>query len=420
MQRKLVYVLIDGVGDRPDPRLGGLTPLEAARTPVLDGLARTGVQGLVYPVERGIAPESDVAVLHMLGYKLLEDYPGRGVVEAIGAGLEFMDGDLALRGNLATVSDSLKIIDRRAGRDVRDEEARQLVEALNKGVRLRDARVLFRHTVGHRVVVHIRSPHTRLSSNITNTDPAYQRVGGMGAARTGLGDLYVEECKPLDDRPETILAASIVNEVTKRCYEVLRDHPVNKNRVREGRLPANIVLMRDASDRVPRLRPIRELYGVRMACIADMPVEIGIAKLVGMEPVKSPGVADYEWKARKTLELLEAYDGVYVHLKGPDEPGHDGLPEAKKESIEEVDNKYFKGLVEGIDLEKTVIVVSGDHSTPCQLKSHSDDPVPLLVSGAIRERDNTARFTEAESRKGALGVLNGYQVIGLVVRRYVK
>ncbi len=419
--KKLVYVLLDGVGDRPDPKLGMRTPLEAASTPNLDRLASRGSTGLVYTVGRGIAPESDVAVFHMLGYRLGEEYPGRGVVEAVGSGVDFRDGDLALRANFATVDEDMRIIDRRAGRDLSDSEARELAEALNEGIKLsRPAEAVFRHTVGHRLVVRIRVPGVALSSNITNTDPAYRKVGGMGVAAPGAGEMRVERAVPLDGSAEAALAAELVNEVTEQAYRILNSHPVNEARRRSGRLPANILLMRDAGSRLPRLPGVRELHGLDMAAIADMPVELGVAKVLGMEAVRSPEILNYGWKASKVLELLRSHDGVYVHLKGPDEPGHDGLPEVKMRSVELIDAGFFGPLIRDLDLDDTVVVVSADHATPCQLKSHSDDPVPLLISGGSVKWDGSRRFTEAEAARGSLGTLEGPDVLPTVVNRYLR
>lgn len=419
--RRLVYVLLDGVGDRPDPKLGMRTPLDAARTPGLDSLASRGATGLVYTVGKGIAPESDVAVFHMLGYRLGEEYPGRGVIEAVGSGVDFRDGDLALRANFATVDDHMRIIDRRAGRDLSDSEARELAEALNEGVRLTPpAEVVFRHTVGHRLVVRIRMSGVKLSSNVTNTDPAYRKVGGMGVATTGGGEMRVERAAPLDGSREAKLAADLINEVTDEAYRVLARHQVNSARSRAGRLPANVILMRDAGARLPSLPGIDKLHGLKMAAIADMPVEVGVAGILGMHVERSPELFNYDWKSSKILELLNSYDGVYVHLKGPDEPGHDGLPEVKVRSIEIIDGGFFKPLLADLDLERTVVAVSADHATPCQLKSHSDDPVPLLVSGGSVEHDGSRRFTEAEAARGGLGILDGPDVLPTIIRQYLK
>ena len=200
---KLVYVLLDGVGDLPHPDLAGKTPLEAANTPNLDRLAGNGTMGEVITVGKGIAPESDIAVFNMLGYKFKhDDYVGRGVVEAIGIGIDFKDGDLALRGNFATLNDDGVIIDRRAGRSIEKQDSESIGKEIEEGVKFSDknASVIVAPTIDHRLVIRIRS-NVHLSSNITNTDPSYVRVAGMGIAKAVTDFLKIEKCLPLDEKP---------------------------------------------------------------------------------------------------------------------------------------------------------------------------------------------------------------------------
>jgi 2,3-bisphosphoglycerate-independent phosphoglycerate mutase len=410
---KLVYVLLDGLGDRPHPDLNGLTPLEAAETPHLDRLAHQGLQGLVYPVGKGVSPESDVAVFHMLGYSFEGEYVGRGVVEAYGAGLELKPGDLALRLNFATIDDKGYLVDRRVGRSLRDEEAAQLVEALNREVRLDGATFQVAHTVGHRGVLVLKADDA-LSENISNTDPAYRRLGGMGVAVKLEGPARIAQATPLDDSEAARLSARLVNEFTTKALEVLRDHPVNRERSSRGELPANAVLLRDAGSRIPQLDKVGERYGLSFACLVDMPVERGIARLVGMEASPAGGLTDYGYKARRVLELLKGHDAVYVHIKGPDEPGHDGDARKKARVIEAIDRSFF-GLLADLRPEAVVVAVSADHATPCVLKAHSDDPVPLVVSGGPVGRDQTCLFSEREAAKGDLGVLHGPEVLPRLV-----
>lgn len=411
---KLFYILLDGVGDKPDPSLNWLTPLEAAYTPSLDLLARRSISGLVYPVAKGIAPESDIAVFGMLGYRFDSGYVGRGVVEAIGAGYDFRDGELALRGNFATLGEDFIIRDRRAGRDLSQQEAKKLADAVNKHVKLPyGAKFCLIPTVAHRNVLIISLADLKLSANITNTDPAYERVKGMGIAKEHAEVLRLQRSVPLDESQESKLSAQLVNEFTEKAVEVLKDHPVNLERKKKGSLPADVILLRDASNLLPRLKKLPEKFGLKFACIADMPVEKGVAKLTGMAEYSAGGVKDYELKAKKASELIKKYDVVYVHIKGPDEPGHDGDAKLKKRVIEEVDSRFFKPLVDICSPDEYRFVVSGDHSTPCQLKAHSDDPVPLIISG--KSKDKTCRFTEREASKGSLGKLIGAEVLAKAI-----
>ena len=413
---KLVYILLDGVGDLPHPSLNDLTPLEAAYTPNMDFLARNGVLGNVYSVGKGIAPESDIAVLSMLGYRFKhEDYAGRGVIEAIGSGVDFRDGDLALRGNFATIDSKLNITDRRAGRDIQKEEAETLSKAVGNGVKLSACSFVLVPTIGHRVVLSIRSDKGKLSSEISNTDPAYTRVKGMGVAKSVGRKLKLAECKPLGNSAAK-LSAKLVNEFTKKSLKILREHELNKNRKNAGKMEINCILLRDAGSKMPVMEPIGKKYGINFGCIVDMPVERGIAKIAAMQAFDAGGINDYEQKAKVAVQCLERHDAVYVHIKGPDEFGHDGDAKGKKKSIEEIDRRFFGPLLDSINIERTAVAVSGDHSTPCIKKGHSDDPVPLLLAGKMIKHDNSARFAEGYAAKGSLGVLQGYEVLDKVLK----
>ncbi|MEM3437102.1 MAG: alkaline phosphatase family protein [Nitrososphaerales archaeon] len=415
--KKLIYILLDGVGDRPDPELNYVTPLEAAYTPNLDFLARKGKSGLVYPVGKDISPESDIAVFNMLSYEFKEGYVGRGVIEAIGAGINFKDGDLALRANFATIDKDMTILDRRAGRDLSSEEARTLAESINKQVKLSYPKAYFEFlsTIAHRATLVIRVEGIVLSSNISNSDPAYTRFKGIGVAKADKKILKLQKVRALDDKFESKLSANLVNEFTEKSIEILKNHPVNLFREKNGKKPANAILLRDAGNSLPKLKRLDEKYGLKFACLLDMPVEKGIARLTGMVEIESGGIKDYEIKAQKVSNLLEVYDCVYVHIKGPDEPGHDGDAILKKKVIEEIDSKFFGNLLKLIDLDKVIIAVSADHSTPCQIKNHSADPVPLLISGNKITKDGTCRFTEKEASKGSLKTLIGAKVLPLII-----
>ena len=413
---KMVYVLLDGVGDRPNLKLNDTTPLEAAYTPNLDLLARKGSTGIVYPVGPNIPPESDIAVFSMLGYDLSSNYFGRGVVETIGVGLDFRNGDLALRANFATLDQEGIIIDRRAGRDLTQSEASELSKALNKIKLSQGAEFKFVPTIAHRGVLRIRVEGQTLSSEIGNTDPAYARIGGMGVAKEIKGKLTMKKSEPLIGSDSAKISAELVNEFTDKACAALEKHPVNQARQAQGKRPANIILLRDAGSSLPDIPTIPNRFGVNFACILDMPVEKGVAKIVGMSEHQAGGVEDYAVKAEKTLDLLKEYDGVYIHIKGPDEPGHDGNAKLKTNVIEKIDTEFFSRLVQQADLAKTVFVVSADHSTPCELKGHSADPVPLLISGSKVKRDSACRFTERDSSKGGLGAMRGIDVLPLALK----
>ena len=409
----MVYVLLDGVGDLPHPNLVGKTPLDAASTPNLDRLAKNGTMGQVITVGKGIAPESDIAVFNMLGYKFKhDDYVGRGVVEAIGIGIDFKDGDLALRGNFATLNDDGVIIDRRAGRNIEKQDTEAVSNEIEEKIKFSDenATAIITPTIGHRLVIRIRSDCT-LSSNISNTDPAYGRVDGMGIARAVTDFLKIEKCLPLDEESHTKLASKLVNELTEQSLDIMKKSKVNERRKENDKKLLNGILLRDAGNIYPKVTPINDLHSMKFSCIVDMPVEIGISKILKMKTYDAGGRTDYEEKAKVAAKAMDEQNAVYVHLKGPDEFGHDGDAQGKMENIEEIDKRFFGTLLDNIDSSKVAVIVSADHSTPCINKGHSADPVPLLISGDMVTNDDTQRFTETEAKKGRVGLIDGAQVI---------
>ncbi|HPC27464.1 MAG TPA: 2,3-bisphosphoglycerate-independent phosphoglycerate mutase [Candidatus Methanomethylicus sp.] len=413
--KRLLYVLLDGLGDRPVAKLGRKTPLEASYRPYMNAIAARGSSGVVYTVGKGIAPESDVAVISMLGYDPVKTYTGRGPIEAFGSMMEFNNGNLAVRCNFATVDHEMGIVDRRCGRSLTTEEAKVLADAINREVKLEShpAEFEFMSTVGHRGVLVIRKNTGKLSGNISNTDPAYQKMEGLGLALKSFNN-KIAKCEALDETLEAKAAADLLQEFTVKSHDVLEGHPLNKARRDGGKPPANAILSRDAGDRLPDFKKVNALYGVEFASLVEMPVERGIAMLCGMDLVELPKpsgdlAVDYSRRAELASDLLESYGGVYIHIKGPDEPAHDGDCRSKMKSIELIDAHFFRNLK--IDYEKTVIIVTADHSTPCEMKAHSDDTVPLVAAGIGIERDGTMEFGETACSRGSLGTLNGQEVI---------
>ena len=409
----MVYVLLDGVGDLPHPDLDGKTPLEAASTTHMDALAKNGVMGQVISVGKGIAPESDIAVFNMLGYKFQHsDYAGRGVIEAIGIGIDFQDGDLALRGNFATLDNDGRIIDRRAGRKIERDDAEKISKEIESKIKFSNpnASVVVAPTIGHRIIVRLRD-NKPLSSEITNTDPAYTRVDGMGIAKAVSDFMKIEKCIPMEQTDDASNSANLVNEFTEQSLEIMKESNVNRQRSEKNKKLLNSILLRDAGNKYPNVKPINELHAMNFSCIVDMPVEIGISNILKMKTFNAGGLTDYEEKAKVAAQAMSTENAIYVHLKGPDEFGHDGDANGKMKNIEEIYKRFFGTLFSNIDVSKIAVMISADHSTPCINKGHSDDPVPLLISGDMIVNDNSQRFTEEDSKKGTIGLIEGANVV---------
>jgi 2,3-bisphosphoglycerate-independent phosphoglycerate mutase len=305
------------------------------------------------------------------------------------------------------------IIDRRAGRHIEKEDAQEVAKEIEEKIKFSDPNtsVVVAPTIGHRVTVRIRTNTQKLSSKITNTDPAYSNIGGMGVAKA-VGDfLKIEKCLPMEEIEEAKFTANLVNEFSEQAINILKKSQINQKRKEQNKKQLSCILLRDAGNKFPDVIPINEKYKMKFSCIVDMPVELGISDVLQMKSFEAGGLTDYEEKARVAAEAMETQNSIYVHLKGPDEFGHDGDAIGKMKNIEEIDQRFFKTLVENIDSSKVAIIISADHSTPCINKGHSDDPVPVLVSGDFIKNDGTTRMTEAQAKKGSIGLLQGVEVV---------
>ena len=426
--KKLIFVVLDGAADTPNPEVDGKTAFEAADIPNIDFLARNGKNGLLKVLP--IPPESDEAVLSLLGYDVFKVYTGRGPLEAVGGGVPFKDGDLAVRCNFATEKNG-EVVNVRAG-CISDAEAKELERAINGYVTLRDADFIFKSTAGYRGVLVIKSKQ-KLSASISNTHPGYKlRLFDVFWDRNGAIKsipmseavkepiLKVMECKPLDKTNASITSARLVNEFIEKSKKILENHPINKRRIMEGKPPANIILVRDAGNKLPKLYNLSETYGIKWASFVDMPVERGISILAGMDilPIPPPTEnteRDMTIRVLTLLKNLPLYDAFYVHLKGPDVYGHLGDIKGKIKSIEAIDKYFFRPLLKNIDLMNSIIVVTSDHTTSTEKHVHTEDPVPVTIFGAGLP-DQIPLFSEEECAKGSLGLISGKSLMGQMMR----
>jgi len=393
---KTMLIICDGLGDRPVKELGNKTPLEAAKTPNMDKLTKGGICGLVHTLGVGVRPGSDTSHLALLGYDPKEYYHGRGPFEAAGIGMDLKPGDVALRGNMGTVDDKLVVVDRRAGR-VRDTTP--FAKALD-GMVIDGVRFDVKPGTGHRVGIVMKG--SGLSSRISDPDP--HEVG-----------VKIHLAKPLDNSREAKYTADVLNKFLEKSHAILKDMEENKQRVKEGNPAANYILARGAGF-VADVPKFEKRYGLKAACVAGAGLYKGIARFLGMDVIKAEGATglpdtNVESKFKTALKTLKQYDFVFVHVKAADSLGEDGNCKGKKEFIEKID-KAAKQLT---GLQDTLIVLTADHSTPCALKMHSGDPVPLFMNGPGVRVDDVASFGERNCAKGGLGHMKGLELMPEII-----
>jgi len=392
MSKPILLFIIDGLGDRPVTSLGGLTPLEAATTPHLDALASAGQLGRLQIIDRSPNEytSSESGHFSLFGYEH-DSLPGRGVLEALGLGLSVSPGALYLRTNFASWQNDL-ITDRRAGR-ITDRTA-ELCTALSlsiSGYRFR----LF-PGVKHRAVLEIQGPN--LSSQISSNDSKQEQAPPL-------------PIKALQDSLEAKSTASVLSQYLDQAATILKDQPLNQERVKAGQPPANYLLVRGASLAQP-IDGFYQKYHLKGAAVARG-LYLGIAKYLGL--------SIFEWGPEKgedigmrftaAAQALKNFDFVFLHLKQVDEYGHDGLCQEKKAYLEKIDQH----LLELGDLSSVVVAVTADHATPCELKSHSSDPVPLLVTGGTASQIPN-KFGETACANGPLGTKPGVELMPLLIK----
>ncbi len=405
---KGIIVLVDGMGDIPNKQLNNMTPLEAAETPNLDFLATRGEMGIMYPVKPGFTPESDESLLSIFGNNLT--FGLRGQFESIGSGIELTRGDLALRANFATIDSMEKgnIMDRRTGRTLTEREIEILSGAINKIKMPVD--FLFHPTILHQAVLVFRGG---FSENVMCNDSTYIQGKTNLVAKA-------KAIRPLDEEDNSQYTANVLNEFVKKTHEVLDKHYINEERRKKGLMPANYILFRSPGVDTPKINQYRKWLSV-----CYYPLERGFSKTSGMEVFtfdypQLKGIDAYGniWDglkrackfAEKTIKKNHKnYDYAYVHFNEVDIAGHDNKPIEKKMMLEYLDKTFFSFLRKFVPQNRIKVIVTANHSTPCKLKDHHHQPVPVLFfSGAIpREK----KFHEKDARKGILGRIIGKDLL---------
>ena len=376
---KIIFLVFDGLGDIPNPDRASMTPLEAARKPNMDRLAvKRGSLGRTIPVGTGITPGSGPGHLSLFGYDPLQFEIGRGILEVLGLDMDIGPKDIAARGNFATVRDGI-VVDRRAGR-VETEVTKRLCEKMSKEIPEVDGvSVHIKPGVSHRFGIIFRGEG--LSDEMEDADPHKEQMPFVWAAPSS---------------PSAQATARVVNAFMKRAQEVLKT---------EG--AANAVLLRGFSKR-PDIPPFPERYRMAALAIATYPMYRGLAKVLGMSVEKVP--RSYEEMVTVLKEHYGGYQFFFMHVKETDVAGEDGNFDEKTKAIEAFD----RVLPDICALGPKVLVVTGDHSTPCPLKGHSWHPVPLLVASMTGETDGLP-FYEKNCLKGSLGTIYAKELMTLAL-----
>jgi 2,3-bisphosphoglycerate-independent phosphoglycerate mutase len=390
--KKMLMVVCDGLSDRPVKQFEMKTPLQVARKPAMDALARHGISGLMDVIGPGVIPGSDTAHLALFGYDPYKVYTGRGPIEAAGAGIRLEPGDVAFRCNFGTATSNYVVTDRRAGR-IRSGTA-DLAKAIT-GMKIGGVSVIFKEGSEHRGVLVLRGDG--LDYRVTDVDPHQ--------------DGKILESRPLV--PEAKKTADALNEFVKRSAGILAGHPLNKERQKKGLPPANIILPRGAGS-TKDLQPISDIYGLKCAAVAGVGLVKGICRMVGMNVPTVPGATggldtDYKAKGEAAVKLLDSNDFVFVNVKAGDIASHDGDFGMKVSVVENID--MMLGFILKDTSEDLVIALTCDHSTPVSLKEHSADPVPLAISGGGARVDGVREFDEISAASGALGRMRGVDLM---------
>ncbi|MHA2328321.1 MAG: 2,3-bisphosphoglycerate-independent phosphoglycerate mutase [Candidatus Hodarchaeales archaeon] len=392
---KFLLLVLDGLGDRPIRELDDKTPLEAADTPVLDNLAELGINGQLHTIGRGITPGSDTAHLALFGYNPYDVYSGRGPFEAAGTNIQVEPGDIAFRVNMATLKGEL-VIDRRAGRI---SEGTEEIERALQNFTLEDVEIIFKVGVDHRGALVLRGPG--LSDEVTGNDPKIENKA-----------LYPIIAK----NTQAEKTARILNEFILKASEIMEFLEINQRRLNENKLPANCLLVRGPG-KAPHLESFPKKYGLKAECVAGGGLYKGVASVCGMtindDHRGTGGIpTDLDSKLNAISNSWERAQFVFLHIKGTDNFGHDNKPILKKNFIEEID-QAIKPLEEL--LRESIIVITGDHSTPCVMRDHSSDPVPILIAGQGVRSDHVNRFGERDSMRGGLGQIIGQEILPIMM-----
>ena len=393
-KKKILFVVMDGLGDRGCRDLGGKTPLQATPTPNLDWFTKNGSSGIADIIAPGIRPGSDTAHLSLLGYEPYKVYKGRGPFEAAGIGLISEPGDVAFRCNFATVNDKLEVTDRRAGR-VDKPATTELIKSLN-GMKIDGVTILVKESTEHRAALILRGKN--LGADVSDVDPH------------DLGPILISKGKNEGSK----FTADVLNKFVRLSYEKMKDHPANKERRKKGLPEANILLPRGGGS-FPDIIPFPEKNSISAACVAGVGMIKGICSICGLDVIDLPASCtggmntDMIAKAKCALETLKRYDFVLMNVKASDVAGHDGAARAKCDVVSRLDE--MAGFIRENMGDDLVVVFTADHCTPADLGDHSGDPVPVTIYAKQMVVDESTKYSETGCARGRLGRLRGSDIL---------
>lgn len=401
---KTIIILGDGMADEPIEALGNKTPLQAANKPYIDLLAAKGKSGLLDTIPAGFKPGSEIANLSVLGYNVPLVFEGRGSLEAASMDVDIEPGEMAMRCNVICIEDG-KIKNHSAGH-ISTEEAAELIHFLEK--ELGDDIASFYPGVSYRHLLKIKGGN----KNLDCTAP-HDVLG------TPFEDVLIKATTP--DAQET---ATYLNNLIIKSQELLKDHPINKKRIAEGKDPANSIWPWSPGYR-PKMQTLQELYGIKSgSVISAVDLIMGIGKYAGLKLIHVEGATglydtNYEGKAQAAIEALKNDDFVYLHIEASDEAGHEGDYELKKKTIEYLDSRVVKTIYEATKdwNEPITIAILPDHPTPCHLRTHTNKPVPFLIYRSNGEVDSVQVYDEFESAKGDFGILVGHEFMDTLFKK---
>lgn len=398
--KKVLLLIMDGLGDVNSSELYGRTPLQDESLDYFKWLSKSGETGLMTTIDYGVVPGSDVAHLAILGYDPKKWYLGRGVYEALGAGIELKKGDIAFRVNVATLKNN-KIVDRRAGRN--DYGLKELFSLID-GIKIEDTEIILKHTVEHRGVLVLRGKN--LSPFVSENDPHKE--------------VKPKEIKPLKKDKSSEKTAKILNELLKKIEKLWGNHPINIERKKKGIPEANYLLIRGAGTLSKKPISFEKKFGLKACCIAGGALYKGIAKFLGFDIINVPGATgdkntNLDNKISYAIRATKDYDFIFLHIKATDSFGHDGKCKEKLEFLKKVNDTLKKHK---IHLHFDLIIITGDHSTPCIKKAHSSDPVPILIYG-INTRKDKGLFNEIDAALGTYRI-KGLDLMNIILDKINK